>query len=182
MGIFGRDEHTPESEPATQKPTKTPAPQDSQTGTGRTIISGANTLEGTVAGSGDVQVDGRINGAVDTTGHILIADQGVVEGKIKASTVTVAGRVRGDITGTERIELYPSSKVEGNITAPRILINDGATFDGKVFMKDPGGKHKSGSSHGADIATSSARRKENNKDEKPGDDAEDKTKHRDKLP
>jgi cytoskeletal protein CcmA (bactofilin family) len=175
MGIFGRDERTPESKPATQQPTKTPMPSGPPTATGRTIISGANTLEGTVAGPGDVQVDGRITGAVDITGNLLVADHGVVEGKIKARSVTVAGSVKGDITGIERIELQPSSKVEGNITAPRILINDGATFDGKVFMKDPG-KHTSGSGQGANITTSSARRTEIKNDEQPEGDTKEDTK------
>ena len=39
----------------------------------------------------------------------------------------------GNITADDRIILEPTARVDGNITAPRILIEDGATFGTRVF-------------------------------------------------
>ena len=44
----------------------------------------------------------------------------------------------------------PSARVDGNITAPRILIQDGATFRGQVNMNEPVAR--------PDVRTSSARK------------------------
>jgi cytoskeletal protein CcmA (bactofilin family) len=95
-------------------------------------------LEGTVSGSGDIHIDGTVRGAITCESSVRIAKQGRIEAQIHARAVEVAGTVHGDITADERILLEPSATVNGDITAPRILIQDGATFRGRVNMR--GGK------------------------------------------
>jgi cytoskeletal protein CcmA (bactofilin family) len=136
MGIFGRDEANPEQRPAqpTTRPAPSPTPQDAAD---RTLIARPSKIEGRITGSGEIVVNGLVNGTIDATGTVKIADQGRVEATVHGKVVTVAGTVAGDITADERIELEPSARVDGNITAPRILIQDGATFRGQVNMRDP---------------------------------------------
>jgi cytoskeletal protein CcmA (bactofilin family) len=173
MGIFGRDE----DESAASQPQPARQPQGSaQPPSTVTVIARSNRVEGTVLGSGDIRVEGHIQGAVDSTGQLLVAENGRVEGKISSRGVTVSGRVQGDILAKERIELQASAVVEGNITAPRILINDGATFDGQVLMKDPA-EHAPGGSK-TPITTSSARRPEHT----PNDDSADKDRAKNNEP
>jgi cytoskeletal protein CcmA (bactofilin family) len=136
MGIFGRDEPNPEQQPAqpTATPATSPIPQDAGD---RTVIARPSKIEGRVSGSGEIVVNGLVNGTIDATGTVRVADQGRVEATVHGKVVTVAGAVTGDITADERIELEPSARVDGNITAPRILIKDGATFRGQVNMREP---------------------------------------------
>jgi cytoskeletal protein CcmA (bactofilin family) len=149
MGIFGREETTPEqpSVGATAKPSPTPAPTNSAD---RTVIARPAKFEGRVSGSGEIVVNGIVSGTIEASGTVRVADQGRVEATVHGKTVTVAGTVTGDITADDRIELEPSARVDGNITAPRILIQDGATFRGQVNMKEP--------SKRPDVRTSSARK------------------------
>jgi cytoskeletal protein CcmA (bactofilin family) len=49
----------------------------------------------------------------------------------------VAGTVKGDVLADDKIELKPSANLQGNITAPSILIQEGATFEGQVYMQKP---------------------------------------------
>jgi cytoskeletal protein CcmA (bactofilin family) len=91
-------------------------------------------LEGTVSGSGDIHIDGTVKGAITCESSVRIAKQGRIHAQIHARAVEVAGTVDGDITADERILLEPSATVTGDITAPRILIQDGATFRGQVNM------------------------------------------------
>ena len=136
MGIFGRDEPNPDQQPAqpTAKPAASPTPAHAAD---RTMIARPSKIEGRISGSGEIVVNGLVNGTIDATGTVKVGEQGHVEATVHGRVVTVAGTVAGDITADERIELEPSARVDGNITAPRILIKDGATFRGQVNMREP---------------------------------------------
>ena len=109
--------------------------------------------------------EGELAGTVETSGHLMVAESGKVDANLHGRNITVAGSVAGDIAADERIELEPSAKVQGNITAPRILIKDGATFEGQVFMKSPP-KPTSMTGAPAAVKTSSAKRDEADGEEK----------------
>jgi cytoskeletal protein CcmA (bactofilin family) len=149
MGIFGRDEANPDQQPEqpTARPAATPTAHDIGD---RTVIARPSKIEGHVSGSGEIVVNGAVTGTIDATGMVKVAQQGSVEATVHGKIVTVAGTVAGDISADERIELEPSARVDGNLTAPRILIQDGATFRGQVNMKEPVRQ--------ANVRTSSARK------------------------
>jgi len=135
LGIFGRDDHPPETRtarPSSQTAAKTPSES-----AGRTVIARPTRIEGKLLGSGEVLVDGEFKGTIDGQGTVRVAERGLVEANVHAQTVEVAGTITGDITADKRIVLEATASVEGNITAPRILIHDGATFRGQVNMTEP---------------------------------------------
>jgi cytoskeletal protein CcmA (bactofilin family) len=136
MGIFGRDEDSPDQ----QSPQPTARPDSSiitPTNADQTVIARPSIIEGQISGSGEIIVNGLVKGKIDAGGTVRIAEQGRVEASIHAKIVGVAGTVAGDISADEKIELESSARVDGNITAPRILINDGASFKGQVNMETP---------------------------------------------
>jgi cytoskeletal protein CcmA (bactofilin family) len=136
MGLFGRDERTDLSKPSHAEPQ--PHHHAAQPGGGAiTLIAKANRVEGQIKGSGEVRIEGFFKGKLDCPTTVFVAQGGEVEAELRASIVTVAGIVRGNAFATDKIELTPSADMHGDITAPRILIREGATFEGQVFMKDP---------------------------------------------
>jgi cytoskeletal protein CcmA (bactofilin family) len=139
MGIFGRDDELPENTPVPKAP-KDGATQAAAGARGgsenRTVIARSTRVEGRVHLTGEIVINGEHKGAIEGSGSVHIAENGRVEAKVHARDVSVAGQIKGDITATERIELSASASVEGNIEAPRILIQDGATFKGQVIMKE----------------------------------------------
>jgi cytoskeletal protein CcmA (bactofilin family) len=137
MGIFGRDERGAESKPTSPTPSKRQGSGAAAvSGASATVIARANRVEGTIVGSGDIQIEGELQGGVEGTGQLRVAERGIVEGTIRARNVTVGGSVRGDILANESIQLDATADVEGNITAPKIRIAEGATFQGQVLMKE----------------------------------------------
>jgi cytoskeletal protein CcmA (bactofilin family) len=114
------------------------------------MIARPSKIEGRISGSGEIIVNGLVNGTIEATGTVRIAQQGQVDATVHGKIVSVAGTVSGDITADERIELETSAHVDGNITAPRILIKDGATFRGQVNMREPANRPP--------VRTSSARK------------------------
>jgi cytoskeletal protein CcmA (bactofilin family) len=138
MGIFGRDDRpqtTPtatigqQSRPGTPPPSKQPSD--------RTVITDTILVEGTLSGSGQILVDGRVRGSIDGKDVVVVASRGRIDAAVHARVVMVAGRIVGNITADEKIELEPTAQVDGDMTAPRILIKDGATFRGNVTMRTP---------------------------------------------
>ena len=139
MGLFGRDDRpSPQPEPtmpaAAQRTPVQPKPHGSAE---MTLLSSASSFEGSVAGSGDVTVEGKLKGSVRITGRLLVAESGNANASLHGRVVLIAGKVKGNVTADEKIELRSSARLRGNITAPRILIQEGAIFEGQVVMKNP---------------------------------------------
>lgn len=93
-------------------------------------------IKGDVVGDEDTVIEGRVEGRIELKNHHLtVGPNGDVTGEIGAKQVTIVGRVEGNIQATERVELCDSGKLNGDITAPRLLVQEGAQFNGKVSMK-----------------------------------------------
>jgi len=139
MGIFGRDDRS-----STDLAPPTPATQDRpatkaqpQRAENLTVIARPCSLDGHLKSQNDVLIEGTFTGTVEGKARILVAEAGKVQAKMHAQMVIVAGTVKGDVLADDKIELKPSANLQGNITAPSILIQEGATFEGQVYMQKP---------------------------------------------
>jgi len=101
---------------------------------GGCVIGPRITVRGALSGEEDLVVEGRIEGRITLIGHLVIAPGGVVEADVEASSVEVRGQVRGDISAARSITIERGAQVAGNVRAPRVMIHDGAHFQGAVDM------------------------------------------------
>ena len=93
------------------------------------------TIRGDVTGDEDLYIQGRIEGTVDLKQHnVTVGPEGRVKANIKARMVTIEGEVDGNVRGQEQVALRSASKVNGDIVAPRVVLEDGATFLGSIDM------------------------------------------------
>ncbi|HWB81294.1 MAG TPA: polymer-forming cytoskeletal protein [Nannocystaceae bacterium] len=92
------------------------------------------TVRGSLSGEEDLVVEGRLEGSVALAGHLVVAQGGVVEADLDVASVEVHGEVRGDIVASRSITIERGAQVAGNVRAPRVIIHDGARFDGAVEM------------------------------------------------
>src|SRR5512135_2781241 len=60
------------------------------------IISADLTINGTLTSTGDIQIDGRVEGDVHSAG-LVIGDKAFIHGDVMAEEVTVRGRIQGGI-------------------------------------------------------------------------------------
>jgi cytoskeletal protein CcmA (bactofilin family) len=99
-------------------------------------VSGKLHFEGTA------RIDGDLDGEVDGK-EITIGESAVATAQIRADSIVVSGKVKGDITATQRIELRATAKVIGNVAAPKVIVHDGAVFEGHCSMGQVSdGNHK----------------------------------------
>lgn len=92
------------------------------------------TVRGALSGEEDLVVEGRLEGSVALAGHLVVAQGGVVEADLDVASVEVHGEVRGDIVASRSITIERGAQVAGNVRAPRVIIHDGARFEGAVEM------------------------------------------------
>jgi cytoskeletal protein CcmA (bactofilin family) len=84
-----------------------------------------------VVGVSDDSNDGEIN----AKSSVIIGESAIVTAQIKGASIIVAGTVNGELIASQRIEIQPSAKVSGKLTAPKLMMHEGALFDGQCAMK-----------------------------------------------
>jgi len=92
-------------------------------------------VKGKISFKGSVRIDGEIEGEINSEDNVAIGEGAVISANIKAVSIVVAGVVSGELNASQRIELYPSAQVLGNLTAPRMVIHEGAVFEGTCTMQ-----------------------------------------------
>ncbi len=98
------------------------------------IISADLVVNGTLISQGDIQIDGRVEGDVHSSG-LVIGDKAHIQGEIMADDVTVRGHVHGSIRA-RKVLLCATSHVEGNILHEAFAVETGAFFEGNCRHAD----------------------------------------------
>ena len=111
-----------------------PSPIDSLIGTGTLI-------EGDIAFTGGLRIDGHVKGNVKATGNkpgtLVISELAKVEGDIDVAHVVINGTVAGPVRGAEYVELLPKARVTGNVSYKSIEIHVGAIVMGQLEYESP---------------------------------------------
>jgi cytoskeletal protein CcmA (bactofilin family) len=82
-----------------------------------------------------LRVDGHLTGRVTSeNGTLIVGSSGQVDANVLVAAASVNGTVNGDIIALEKVELGRTAKVMGNIQTPRLVIEDGAIFEGSCSM------------------------------------------------
>jgi cytoskeletal protein CcmA (bactofilin family) len=98
------------------------------------FIGSGTYVDGSIEAKGSLRIDGRVKGAVKAADTLTIGAKGEVAGEIHARMAVVGGRVEGDIRVQEKLVLEANSVVVGNLKAKKLVIDDGAIFQGKSDM------------------------------------------------
>jgi cytoskeletal protein CcmA (bactofilin family) len=93
------------------------------------LLSADLTIEGSITGEGELQIDGVVKGDV-RVGRLTVGETGHVEGSVYAEAVEVRGRVVGAIT-SKQVRLYGTSYIDGDITHEQLAMETGAFFQGR---------------------------------------------------
>jgi cytoskeletal protein CcmA (bactofilin family) len=99
-----------------------------------TILSEDIDFDGTVNFEKSLLVRGKLSGAIEACGTLLIDESAVVRSDISADKVIIRGEVRGNVVATGRVEVTITGKLKGNVTAAEILMETGCKFNGICTM------------------------------------------------
>jgi len=100
----------------------------------RGFLGHGTELTGDLSFADMMRIDGHINGRVNTTGHLIVGESGLLEAGIKVGVLSVSGTIKGTIIASEKVEIHKTGKVYGDIFTPVLNIEEGAIFEGKCQM------------------------------------------------
>ena len=97
-------------------------------------ISKGTKLKGDLSSSGDIRIDGTLNGSINTKGRLVVGETGFVEGQIRCQNAIVAGKLQATINTEELLMLKSSARLSGEVVTGKLAIEPGAIFTGKCSM------------------------------------------------
>ena len=100
------------------------------------LIAAGTVFEGKLKTPGSIRIDGKILGEIVATNNLAVGPAGDVEGNVTARNVTIGGSIRGLIVAQEKLVFESKAVVRGDIRAARLVIDEGAMFDGKCVMSE----------------------------------------------
>lgn len=98
-----------------------------------TVIGPGTELDGNIHTSESVRIDGKVHGEI-TADSVIIGEKGVVLGDVSANNVTIGGKIKGNISSNFTLDLLSKGQVLGDIRTNKLIIADGATFEGNCQM------------------------------------------------
>lgn len=104
------------------------------------FLGNGTTVEGTVRTTNSIRVDGKIKGKLICKNTLTVGINGVIEGEIEAKNAIIGGKIHGKVKVAEKLVLESKSILLGDLKANKLLIDEGAVFEGTSDM----GKKESG--------------------------------------
>ncbi len=89
---------------------------------------------------GDLHVSGTVEGQVEATGNVDVAEGATVKASLSGRDVSISGEVSGAVTASKKLVVSKSGSLTGDVRVSSLAIQDGATFNGNVSMTGGGQK------------------------------------------
>jgi len=105
-----------------------------ESGNDLNLIAAGTVFEGKMKTPGSIRVDGRVIGDITATQNISIGTSGDVEGNLTAASVTIGGKLKGSVVVQDKLVFESKAVVRGDIKASKLVVDEGAQFDGKCAM------------------------------------------------
>jgi cytoskeletal protein CcmA (bactofilin family) len=103
----------------------------------RNFLSADVQVKGEIMFVGELQIDGKLEGSVLSDGNLFVGDRALVQGDAHVGNAIVAGKVKGNVIAAGKVELKAGAELMGDIAAPRLAMDEGATFVGRIDV-NPG--------------------------------------------
>jgi len=101
-----------------------------------TVISKGVKIEGKLSCSGNIRLDGEVQGDISSQGVVIIGEFGKVNGQINADNITIGGMVTGTVRAKDKVVLEAKANLKGDITTKALMVEAGAVFNGNTKMGD----------------------------------------------
>ncbi|MDD5456988.1 MAG: polymer-forming cytoskeletal protein [Candidatus Margulisbacteria bacterium] len=100
----------------------------------QTIVGVESYLTGTINTESSIRIEGGFTGEINSQGVVFVGLQSKIKAQVHALRLIVAGELEGNVEVVESIDILSTGKLIGNITGKRLVVDEGALFQGKVNM------------------------------------------------
>jgi len=94
------------------------------------------TMQGSLVFSEPVnlRINGKFEGTLNTKGNLMVGESAIVNADIIGEDMILGGRISGKITASRMVTLTSTAQVSGDIEVPKLVMEEGAIFNGKCKM------------------------------------------------
>jgi cytoskeletal protein CcmA (bactofilin family) len=83
-----------------------------------------------------LRVDGRAKGRIVSDNTLIVGETGQLDAEVDCGVVSIRGHVTGSVRGRRRIELLAGCRVEATLISPKLVVEDGAFYQGECRMDE----------------------------------------------
>ncbi len=83
------------------------------------------------------RIEGKLRGEVRATDLLVVGVAASVHATVQAANLVVLGEVRGQVQGATRVEICSGGRLFGDVETKCLVIQEGATFEGRSRMGGP---------------------------------------------
>jgi cytoskeletal protein CcmA (bactofilin family) len=114
-----------------------------------TIIGAETRISGEIRGEEDLVIKGRVDGKIHLSQSLTVEKGAIVQADVDVRTLVVSGTLVGNIVASEVVRLLASARVVGDLASPRVIMESGAAYRGRVDMGDIESARAAVASHAA---------------------------------
>jgi cytoskeletal protein CcmA (bactofilin family) len=100
----------------------------------RTTLSSGVSIKGTVTFRSELEIDGEVEGTIQSFGRLTVGRNGHVKGDIQTRSVTVHGTVDGNLSVGEKCELRSGCTLRGDIETASLVMDENVNFVGSAAI------------------------------------------------
>jgi len=101
-----------------------------------TVIGVETRVAGEIRGEENLVVKGRVDGKIHLTQALTVEKGAVVQADVDVRALEVSGTLVGNVVASESVRLLASARVVGDLASPRLMMEAGAAYRGRVDMGD----------------------------------------------
>lgn len=98
------------------------------------VIARETFIKGDITTSGNIRIEGKVEGTLSSQNKIVIGDSASLEGNIEAREAEIAGNIKGVVRCSEILYLKESAVIDGDIYTKKLVIENGAVLNGLCKM------------------------------------------------
>jgi len=91
---------------------------------------------GEIRFSSTLRIDGTFEGKIFSSSTLLIGETGRVKATIDVGHISINGQVEGTVKAKGKVEIFNKGRVSGTIITPKLMIEEGAFFEGECRMQE----------------------------------------------
>ncbi len=98
------------------------------------IVAQGTNVEGKLISIEDLRIDGMVNGEVECKNKLVMGSTGKVVGNVFCTEAFIEGKIEGELVVNGRLHLNETAYVSGKIKAKKLIVDEGASYDGECLI------------------------------------------------
>lgn len=102
--------------------------------TSSNLVALETIIVGDIVTQGNIRIEGKVDGSLISQNKIVVGDSAHVTGNIQGMEAEVSGHIDGEIQCMGTLYLKKTAYINGDISASKLIIENGAVFNGRCDM------------------------------------------------